>query len=126
MALAGMLALDQDALICDMAETYHVLDMWALPVPLLATLASGLRDDSRIRLKRSEMLDVSTQTLLATIADEIALLAYGLSGGEEKPVLVTDLIQQKEPENSQKQKLAAFESGEAFREEWKRRTKGGN
>lgn len=130
MTLAGMLVLDEDALICDMAETYHVLDMWALPVSLLATLASGLRDDSRIRLKGNNMLDVSTQTLLATIADEITMLAYGLGGGDEKndgpPPLVTDIIHNKEPkEKPGKTKLAAFESGEAFREEWKRRTKGG-
>ena len=44
-----MLAADRDALICDLAETYHVLDLTALPVPLLATLAAGLRGDSRIR-----------------------------------------------------------------------------
>lgn len=43
-----MLAADRDALICDLAETYRVLDYRALPVELLATLAAGLRPDARI------------------------------------------------------------------------------
>ena len=33
---------------CDLAETYGVLDMDALPAHLVATLAAGLREDSRI------------------------------------------------------------------------------
>ncbi len=33
---------------CDLAETYGVLDMDALPARLVATLAAGLREDSRI------------------------------------------------------------------------------
>ena len=37
-----MLALDEDAFICDMAQTYHVYDIRSLPLPYLATLASGL------------------------------------------------------------------------------------
>ena len=42
MALAGMIALDQNALICDFAETYGIYNYRALPVSLLATLAVGL------------------------------------------------------------------------------------
>ena len=48
-----MIATDKNALICDMAETYKVFDLRALPVPMLATLAAGLRDDSRIKIKLS-------------------------------------------------------------------------
>ncbi len=46
-----MYACDKDALICDFAETYHVLDIEALPLELRAILASGLREDSRINMK---------------------------------------------------------------------------
>lgn len=45
-----MVASDEDALICDFAETYHILDYEALPLKLRATLASGLRDNSRSKL----------------------------------------------------------------------------
>ena len=42
-----MAALAPDELVCDMAETYHVLDWRALGLPLAATLAGGLRETSR-------------------------------------------------------------------------------
>lgn len=43
-----MILTDEDALICDFAETYNVLDYRALPLRTAATLASGLRADARI------------------------------------------------------------------------------
>ena len=41
-----MIATDEDALICDFAETYHIYDYRSLDVEYAATLAYGLRDDS--------------------------------------------------------------------------------
>ena len=38
-----MMALDEDALVCDLAETYHIFDMYELPCLKVATLAKGLR-----------------------------------------------------------------------------------
>lgn len=46
-----MIALDEDAVICDLAETYHVFNYRALPLSTVATLVSGLRENSRIRSK---------------------------------------------------------------------------
>ena len=46
-----MIAADEDAVVCDFAETYHVFDYRALPLQTAATLACGLRDGSRIRAK---------------------------------------------------------------------------
>ena len=51
MILAGMLKTDEDALICDLAETYHIYDWQSYPLGLIATLAAGLRDDSRIKMR---------------------------------------------------------------------------
>lgn len=51
-----MIVTDEDSLICDLAETYHVFNYRELPVKLLATLSVGLRADSRIKLKISDML----------------------------------------------------------------------
>ncbi|MBQ4177615.1 MAG: hypothetical protein II640_09125, partial [Lachnospiraceae bacterium] len=48
-----MINADEDALICDLAETYGIFDMESLPVKLVATLAMGLRGDSRIKMKIS-------------------------------------------------------------------------
>ena len=52
-----MIRFDEDALICDLAETYHIYDYRSLPVKLVATLSAGLRDDSRIKLKAAGDLD---------------------------------------------------------------------
>lgn len=71
-----MLATDRDALICDLAETYHILDMTALPVPLLATLAAGLRGDSRIRLAMSGERVPSSELLQAAMLDRLTTLCW--------------------------------------------------
>ena len=71
-----MLNAGEDELVCDFAETYHILDLRALPVPLTATLAWGLRPDARIRLKMAEQ-QVSMETLmLAGVVDRLSLLLW--------------------------------------------------
>jgi len=44
-----MIHTDEDALICDLAETYHIFNYRELPPSLAATLSVGLKDDSRIK-----------------------------------------------------------------------------
>lgn len=39
-----MVAVDEEALICDFAETYNILDWRELPCRTAAILASGLRN----------------------------------------------------------------------------------
>jgi len=74
-----MLATDEDAVICDFAETYHVLDIEALDLKLAATLAAGLAPDSRIMRKMSGApLPVSVM-LQASCADSLAFLAWANS-----------------------------------------------
>lgn len=71
-----MIALDEDALICDLAETYGIFDYRALPVTLVATLSVGLRENSRIKMKLNETR-VSTDTmLLASAVDRLSLLVW--------------------------------------------------
>lgn len=125
MTLAGMLAFDKDAVICDFAETYHVLDVWALPVPLMAALASGLREDSRIRMKMAGYRSLPTQMVLARLSDEVTLFRYGFTkdaqDGKNHPVLCTDyMVPYKE-----KKKTKGFNSGEDFLAAWVNITKGG-
>ena len=71
-----MLATDEDAVICDFAETYHVLDIGALDLQLAATLAAGLAPDSRIVRKMSGISPIPVGVLLARIFDELALLRW--------------------------------------------------
>lgn len=71
-----MLAADEDALICDLAETYGVLDYKALPPKLVAVLSAGLRENSRIKTKLSGTeADLDTR-LKAVIADGVNWLVW--------------------------------------------------
>lgn len=89
-----MMHADRDALLCDLAETYHVYDLKALPVQTLAALSFGLRDDSRIKMKLSGMVYVSPVILQAEIVDNLALIRYSLCMKEHSPLpeFYTDII----------------------------------
>ena len=108
-----MLSIDRDALICDLAETYHILDYRALPVTLLATLACGLREHSRIRMKMAGLNYVSPVFMIASIADNISAIQYGMFAKKntKKPQMYCDLIN----DTAEKQvKVDRFRSGEDF------------
>lgn len=45
-----MIAKDEDALICDLAETYRIFDYRSLPLKTVATFSVGLRENSRIKM----------------------------------------------------------------------------
>lgn len=105
-----MIKLDEDALICDLAETYHIYDYRSLPVKLVATLSAGLRDNSRIKLRISDMpVDLET-VILASIADNLSLLRAGFSKDKtSKPFLFTEAIQ-----GETKPKVKGFRTAEDF------------
>lgn len=72
-----MIELDEDALICDLAETYHIFDYKSLPPKTVATLSAGLRDESRIKLRAAGVPVALDTIILAAIADRIDSLRYG-------------------------------------------------
>lgn len=74
-----MLRTDREALMCDLAETYGVFDLSALPVPTLAVLATGLRDDSRIKMRLSGTSVPRRDLLLAAAVDRLSFLVWGMS-----------------------------------------------
>lgn len=109
--------LDEDALICDLAETYHILDYRSLPVQLVATLSAGLRDDSRIKLKAADTsVDLET-IILAAIADNLTMLRAGMDRKNRgKPFLFTEAINGEK----KKQKVRGFRTVEEFEAALKR------
>lgn len=111
-----MMELDEDALICDLAETYQLFDYRSLPLQLVATLSAGLRDDSRIKLKLIG-LPVSLDTfILATISDNLALLRVGFAKDKpKKPFLFTEAIQ-----GEKKEKVMGFRTANEFEAALKR------
>lgn len=88
-----MIDLDEDALICDLAETYQIFDYRSLPVNLVATLSAGLRDDARIKLKAAGAPASLETIILAAIADNLTMLRAGMDKKNRgKPFLFTEVI----------------------------------
>lgn len=112
-----MLAADRNALICDLAETYGVFDYRGLPVPLLATLASGLREDSRIKQKMSGIPARQDTLLLAMAVDALHLLVWMKTKDAQKNRNRPKSIAQgllKRPGKTERERIAAFHTPEEF------------
>lgn len=71
-----MLQTDEDALVCDLAETYHIYDWKSYPMRLIATLAAGLRDDSRIKMRLAGCRVRPSFLLSAMTVDALNVLAW--------------------------------------------------
>lgn len=114
-----MIGTDRDALLCDLAETYHIFDFRALPVLTLAALCFGLREDSRIKMKMAGMRYIPPLVLFANIADNLTLIRHGLFAKKNAklPKLYTDMMMGPEPEEHESM---LFASGEDFEIERKR------
>lgn len=67
---------DEEALMCDLAETYNIYNMRELSPLKVAVFSCGLRDDSRIKKKLAGAdLDLNT-LLLAVCADSLQFMAW--------------------------------------------------
>ncbi|MDO5015293.1 MAG: hypothetical protein Q4E28_05010 [Clostridia bacterium] len=105
------MATDENALICDLAETYNILDYQKFPCSLIAILASGLKDDSRIKLKLQEQKVGIETLLLAGINDRLTLLMQGLSGNKRiRQPYITDELQNL----GKRESARLFDTGEEF------------
>ena len=71
-----MIGLDEGALICDLAETYHIFDYRKYPMSFIATLADGLSEDSRIKRKLSGQAVSLDRILYACILDELRWIKW--------------------------------------------------
>ena len=120
-----MVGLDEDSLICDFAEVYHVLDWRALPVNLAATLACGLGPNSRIMLKISGERVTPDMMLSAMVVDELALLLWSKTKdgrkGRNRPSSVLDALRSGKTVADQ---LRGFDSADDFRAWREKKLKG--
>ena len=71
-----MISTDKEALMCDLAETYHIFSMHELPARQVAMYAVGLRANSRIKLAMTGQKASNEEVLLAMIADRLSLLVW--------------------------------------------------
>ena len=111
-----MIDIDEDALICDLAETYHVYDYKQLPLTTVAVFAYGLKDDSRIKQALSDQVAPVDRVLLAGIVDRLSMLLWIQSKdgqkGVNRPVPLTDFFIKKEKEDTRD--FMTFESPEDY------------
>lgn len=114
-----MLATDEDALLCDFAETYGVYDLEALPVEKLAVLSFGLRDDSRIKLKMAGAKMSIERSLLAGCFDILNWIRWSMTedgrNGINHPKRACDILSGKHTDNEQDTKAVLFDTPEDFR-----------
>ena len=71
-----MIKIDEDALICDLAETYNIYDFKQLPLSKVAVFACGLHENSRIKMKLTNQKVPLKELLLAKISDGIDTLIW--------------------------------------------------
>ena len=113
-----MIQTDEDALICDLAETYGIFDYRQLPVDQVAVFAFGLRDDSRIKLAMTNSKVPFEPFLLAGVLDRLsALVWFKTTDGQKginKPLMVAEELTGKTKAKESKEMI--FDSGEDFEE----------
>ena len=114
-----MIRTDETALICDLAETYGVLDWRALPLDTVAALSSGLRDNSRIKMKLSGQNVTPELLLLASAVDRLAWLVWAKTrdgqNGTNRPESIAAKMLGIGKEEEQKQ-YRTFRSAAEFEE----------
>ena len=122
-----MIKTDKSALICDLAETYHIYDYRSLPLSTVAAFSVGLRDDSRIKMKLAGVKYSFDTMLLASIVDNLNLRTWSMSedgrNGVNKPASIVNKLLGREEANSSD--AMVFDSGKAFEEMRKKIIEGG-
>ena len=125
MFLAGIVPKYETELICDFAETYHILDWRTLPLNTAAALSVGLRENSRVKMKIAGVEAGQDTLLLAAIVDRLSLLWWAKTkdadSGRNKPKSIFEQLARR-PEDEPEKKVTAFRSGEEFRAAWAKAT----
>ncbi|WP_413518445.1 DUF5361 domain-containing protein [Carnobacterium maltaromaticum] len=120
-----MIRINEDALICDLAETYQIYDYKQLPVTMVAVFSCGLRDNSRIQMELSGQTVPLDSLLLAGISDRVSFLLWSKTKdgqkGKNRPKSIVDsfTVQPQKEKNE-----IVFNSGKDFEEMRQRLVKG--
>ena len=91
-----MINLDEESLICDLAETYQIYDYKQLPLQLVAVFSCGLRENSRIKMKLSQQTASIDTMLLAGISDKLGILLWAQTKdgqkGKNRPISILEKV----------------------------------
>jgi hypothetical protein len=122
-----MLEIDESAVICDLAETYHIYDYRAYDASYIALLVTGLGPNSRIFKKMSGVDVDTTDLLLARIFDQINTLLWSYTEDGQKncnhPESLVDLMTGQGKDKSEKE-IVGFDTVEQFEIERQKILKG--
>ena len=119
--LASMINIDEDSLICDFAEIYHIYDYRScLKTRRAAIFAARMRETSRIRMKLSGEQTSRDLFMQAVIADRLGMICYALSEkSAEKPVSLVNLLLGKVEMEDVRKDVVTFDTPEEFENAWK-------
>lgn len=111
-----MIKFDEEALICDLAETYQIYDYKQLPPIRVAVFAIGLREYSRIKMRLSDQRVPVDTLLIAGIVDRLSILIWlqtidGQKGINRPKMILDSLTPNKENNDGD---VIVFNSGEDF------------
>ena len=109
-------------MICDFAETYHILDYRGLSPKMVAILCAGLRDESRVKMKVSGSKLTLIQMLMARIVDEVSFQSWAQTKDGQKnknrPKSVLQALTEEKEEECER-----FDSADDFKSAWERLTR---
>lgn len=109
-----MIATDETALVCDLAEIYGIFDYRQLPADAVAAFSVGLRDDSRIKMALSGQKVSLGTILLAGVVDRLSILIWQKTkDGQNNSNRPQSLVESLTSEPKEREEVA-FETSEDF------------
>lgn len=113
-----MMRKNRDALECDLAETYNIYDMRALPARRVALFAVGLRDNSRIKMLLADTKFTFSEILLINIYDLLNLELWtktkDATKGKNKPESLYKKLMGINDQTKKESKNMTFNSAEEY------------
>ena len=114
-----MISMDKEALMCDLAETYHIFSIHELPARQVAMYAVGLRANSRIKLAMTNQKVSNEEVLLAMIADRLSLLVWfntkdGQDGTNRPKSMLALLLGDEKTNDDKVEAFKRFTTGDDF------------
>lgn len=109
---------NRDALECDLAETYNIYDMRALPARRVALFSVGLRDNSRIKMLLADTNFSFSEILLINIYDLLSLELWtktkDATKGKNKPESLYKKLMRTSDQVKKESQNMAFNSAEEY------------
>ena len=124
-----MINLDEESLICDLAETYQIYDYKRLPLQLVSVFSCGLRENSRIKMKLSQQTASIDTMLLAGISDKLGILLWAQTKdgqkGKNRPISILEKVLNLPKKRKEEVAFASAEEFESTRNQLLKNLKAG-